>query len=344
VENGLILQVSDSDLELERITEIHGGLDLAGPSTALVSRFVCLRKVTGDVRIGNRTGSPSIGLPNLEGSSVKSLAGLDKLESIGGNLTLHWNPELESLAALGALRSVGGILKIDGSPKLRALHGLEGITWLLAIDVSLPALDSLQGLRNLQVVQGSLEFRSAGSEGKLRSFEELVSLERIGGYFSLSSSSLESVGFPSLKSVGDYVSIRSNSRLASLGFGALERIDGHFSLEDNAALVDLSGVEPITTLDSLWISENGALTTLSAFARLETITGDLQIGGNPALTSLGLRHLSSVAGRYLVHHNATLPACAPDELAQKIGAKCPDATACDAACHCEGNDGTGTCP
>jgi hypothetical protein len=87
---------------------------------------------------------------------ITTLEGLERLESVGGNLQLR-NLQIVDTRELGRLRLVEADLRIDNNTRLVGLAGLESLERVgrLAIG-SNPELESLDGLSGLRRVDGDL--------------------------------------------------------------------------------------------------------------------------------------------------------------------------------------------
>ena len=108
-----------------------------------------------------------------------SLHGLERLESVGGDLALT-SVHLQNLEALSGLRRIGGSLVITGSSgdALVDLQGLEGLTELGGLELFWThALRSLRGLPSFTHFTGDVLIEGALS---LTSLDALGELRRIG--------------------------------------------------------------------------------------------------------------------------------------------------------------------
>jgi hypothetical protein len=94
--------------------------------------------------------------------NVLSLAGLDKIATVGGELDISNNNKLQNLNGLNALTSAGSNVIVGNNPKLVSLAGLSKLTDMagylsISVDTSLTTLagiDSIDhtGITNLLVV------------------------------------------------------------------------------------------------------------------------------------------------------------------------------------------------
>jgi hypothetical protein len=96
------------------LTTVQGNLTL--PAVASYSGLRSLASVGGNM--------------SLYAGSCESLAGLEKLTSVGGAFTITGSTSspLTSLSALSTLTTVGGTLAITGFPRLTTLEGLQSLS------------------------------------------------------------------------------------------------------------------------------------------------------------------------------------------------------------------------
>lgn len=93
---------------------LRGNIDVEG-SLPDLSGFSCLFEVDGSVA--------------LRSTTVNTLAGLDHLQRVTGNLTIEEEPDLTTLAGLDGLESVGGAFRLANNLQLpRATTGLDGLS------------------------------------------------------------------------------------------------------------------------------------------------------------------------------------------------------------------------
>ena len=271
-----------------------------------ISDVAPLGALAGHTRV---TGSLWIGTPHSE-ATLPSLAGLECLQGVDGDLMILNNDLLASLEGLDGLQTVGATLAIGRRGSRESYLGN-------------PALTSLAALRALRSVGGLV----IGDDDALTSLEGLGSIESIDGG----------------------VEINHNDALTSLeGLSALSSIGGELRISGNDHLTNLQGLEALTSLGSLRVYEAEALTSLHGLEGVAVISGDLTIGfwqavsgmspsgpwRNHDLTSLdGLGALSSVGGNLLVGNNPVLPTCEATGLLERLvsfdGAVCVDVNLAD---------------
>lgn len=301
--------------ELRGYTGITGNLRLGydgGPTDVYafpdgLSALSCLTFVGGDLEIFM--------------TDLSSLAGLDNLESVGGDVWIgdrpvpedspelfFGNPELASLQGLGALASVGGSLFLRYNPALADVDGLSGLTSVevfLVIEAN-DALTDVDGLGGLTAL---------GEELNIWGNAALTDIDGLSGLSSLGGGN-------------ENIAIDSNDSLTNLdGLANFTSLTGCLNVLRNDALTSLEGLSGFTSMACLNINGNDALTSVDGLDALASV-GNLNIGdwgpefesegGNAALTNLdGLSALSS-ASYVAVRGNLALPQCEVCELLSQL--------------------------
>jgi hypothetical protein len=116
----------------------------------------------------------------IDGTLLSSLAGLEALKTIGGNLTITNNTNLKKLSgsALSNLEIVGGSITVDNNAALTSVD-LPSLVSAGAINITFnPALLEITGYANLALVEDHIKIE--GNAG-LTTLSGFGSLERIGG-------------------------------------------------------------------------------------------------------------------------------------------------------------------
>ena len=92
--------------------------------------------------------------------------------------------------------------------------------------------------------------------------------------------------------------LAENEVLSTIDFSALASIAGVLSVDKNPVLSSLGGFRSLSATGGLLIQEIPGLTTLAGLEALRTVSGDLKIRINEALTDISA--LSGVRGRSVV--------------------------------------------
>ncbi|MBE9484377.1 MAG: T9SS type A sorting domain-containing protein [Bacteroidetes bacterium] len=193
---------------------------------------------------------------------------------------------------------IGGNLIVD-SETISNLDGLSVVTLIegkLKI-IGCDILSSLTGLSNVTSLEGDLEI--AGNDA----------------LFNLT-------GLEGLTSIGGNLDVRANSYLIDFtGLDNVNSIGGAVWIWLNYNLSSFAGLEKLTSIgDGLYIGiygfpsgtwGNESLTKISQLSSLTSVSGDLQILGNNALSSLsGLDNINSnTIGNLTIAHNLSLTTC-----------------------------------
>jgi hypothetical protein len=248
-------QIDNFQTNYPGCTEIEGDVTIFGNDITNLNGLSVLTFIGGDIDIlSNAVLTSMNGLNNLTsaGGSVwivanavlTSMTGLNKLTSTGGEVVIFSNHALISLTGLDSLTSVGGNLIIGwilgGNSSLSSLTGLESLTSVGgSLEITLSDLAHLNGLSQLNAVEGDLRLTQNSSLQNLTGLENLVSTG--GGIF-----------------------ISDNGLLTNLvGLNNLNSIAGSLIIAYNNALTGLAGLENIaaSTIANLYIANNTSLST-----------------------------------------------------------------------------------
>jgi hypothetical protein len=131
--------------------------------------------------------------------------------------------------------------------------------------------------------------------------------------------------------IGGNINVTATDVSSLAALSCLETVTGHFSIFDSPDLRDLSGLERLTQVNRLSITNNVGLETLEQLNNL-VVEDSLTVRNNPSLSVLGDGIVG--ASELAIGNNATLPQCLADALAERLGS----------ACTCAMNDEDATCP
>lgn len=174
---------------------------------------------------------------------------------------------------------------------LAAFHVLEHVNGDLVIRDN-PAITGLDGLRNLETVNGRLELANCAIEElcgltRLR-LAKWLTIEGMGKLTAIS-------GFTSLELVRNTLTISGNPLLQSIsGFTSLEGCRTGLTIGDNPSLARISGFSPLARIDygRLVIKDCPVLTSACGLSGLSFVRDGLAIGNCPELADF--RFLSSL--------------------------------------------------
>jgi len=156
-------------------------------------------------------------------TGLTTIAALDNLSSLGGDIVISSTDVLTSLSGLENVTSVGKDLWITDNAALTSLTGLDNVTSIAerALIVDNPALINLTGLDNLTSIG---QFLWIGNNHYLLSL----------------------TGLDNLTSIGEWLDISNNDTLLDLtALQNLTSIAGDLWITDNLALTSLTGLDNI---------------------------------------------------------------------------------------------------
>jgi hypothetical protein len=349
-------------------TRIDGDLELRGYKGRALGSLACLESVGGHALIGVGPVCPSGMSGCITTTFDFGLETFERLQAVGGELSITTATRLRSLEALRSLRSVGS-LHVSFNPVLESLAGLEQITEAESVSIdNNPALVSLAGLSGLKRIRGDLGiYRNAALpsfqgltirdiEGglvlgeqplprDLRGFEELQGIQRTLDLRALAITSLEALRnvTPGSGTLTDDIVLEDLPLLENLdGFPYVTTLHGGLRIT-RTGLRDLRALSPLTILNgSLEIADNAGLGSLVGLDHVGDIGGDLAIRRNATLASLDLDGVSEVRGSLHLHDNAALPACVAEAFARRVGETCLGEAPCTGVCGCN-NGGPDAC-
>ncbi len=220
----------------------------------------------------------------LEQLSLTDLHGLEGLTELGepggetATITMLYVPQLASLDGLAVDWHGHNAFSIHGSA-ITDLDPLAGVTELAGLSLSENhALVDLAGLEALVEVHGGLDLFG---NMKLVDLGALANLESVG-LLLLAESVVSDLALPALQEASEVWVLR------------------------NAQLTALSGLAGLSSVGTLRLEHNPALTDLSDLAALTQVEGDLEIRSNDALSSVAELALTGVGGRLVVVINPSL--------------------------------------
>ena len=248
------LSIAAPDLSpLDSLVDVTGNVSFFGATLSTIEGFGCLTSIGNNLDI--------LGNPNLE-----SVAGFPMLESVGGSIQISDNIALTSLDSFGSLTSVGQNLVIDE----------------LDLLMSLPSFGALTSIgQDLQITENA----------SLETFTAFASLEMVEGDLRIVDNQVlnQIPDFVSLSSVVSTLAVSGNPLLTSFtSFNNTETVGG-LTLSENDALVELSNFDAlISVTNNLTIEGNNLLSALTGFSQLNSsdIEGGITVIDNPALDCL----------------------------------------------------------
>ena len=262
------------------LDSVYGNLTIQNNANLqTISGFELLESVGGDVDIG------ILGTPNVGNSALTTLPDFSTLATIGGTLRFVLNPNLDALPLFVALTSVGGISIVNNA----ALTHVLGFAALTSITGELTVQDNaaLYGCCDLlrfvnNTVQPSGTTTISGNASGCSSTTAIT--DACITSLSIAAAADVPSNVSSLLRISGNLTI-SGDVVTFPDFAALEEVEGDIRI-NNITTGDLSDLTDIfPSLDSvrgdLLIYDNNILETITGFAELDSIGGDLSLGGSP---------------------------------------------------------------
>lgn len=234
---------------------------------------------------------------------VSDFSGLEKLKSVGGDLTINSLP-VSSIDELGALENVGGTLKIENNANLVNLNGLSSLEAVGAnlVITSNYGLNDCHGICNLlenDGVTGGVVISANPSDCSSQSEvittcttdSLIVENQNDANNFATAHPGATANGDLIIGSLQSYVSGLSNLN----GLNQLTKVTGSLIISHTADLSTLNGLHNITSIGKdLILSNNLKIVDLQALSSLIYVGGSIIISNNAKLTNVNGLGLSTV--------------------------------------------------
>merc|ERR1711977_578456 len=269
--------------------EVKNNDALAALAQQMISTEGVLENVTMNITGGVTDLTPLSGLKHIKNGGLEvtntmnlvSLAPLENLEVVDGNLAISYNAAVTAIS-LPSLTEVGGLLGL-------AISYNAALT-----EISLPSLTEVGGLLVI-------------AENAALTDISLPSLTEVGGWYLgiMKNAALARISLPSLTEVADLILLEGNAALTDLSLPSLTEVGGHLGISYNAALAGIS-LPSLTEVGggSLEIYENAALPGISLPSLTEV--AKLLLKENDALASFDFPSLESAPSGFFVVENALL--------------------------------------
>lgn len=240
----------------------------------------------------------------VDDTTFRTTTLLSQLTEVGGSLILnHSLQRYPSDLNLNGTLQVQGDLAITNNLNLRGLNGLQFLTSIGNLNITNNRLiGNLQGLNQLQSVNGNLAVHNNAQLANLKGLDALTSVA--GDLTVRANIALRSTaGAEALEDVGGNVFFTDNQRLQSLeGFSGLSSIGGSLAIthgsgaiEPVGQLVNLNGLQSLISVGGLVIDDLPTLTSLQGLEQLQNAGSQIRLSRLPALTGLSaLQNLTAV--------------------------------------------------
>ncbi len=213
-----------------------GYLFIRGDELTSLAGLEGLEEVTGDLFIGYM-------------DELRDVSGLSGLQAVHGALELVDLPEVTSLAGLEALQSAEyvRILNVDGLASLAGLEGLEDVVYINIQDNR--SLASLDGLESLERVRENLYIRNNPVLTDMTSLSG-IDFSQEGSIWISANASLSILDgpFASTHIAGDVIIDHQHSMTDLDGLSGVVSIGGRLEVKDNGRLVDIDGLRSISSV------------------------------------------------------------------------------------------------
>ncbi len=154
---------------------------------------------------------------------------------------------------------------------------------------------------NCSVIQGNLTIQNGVSD-----ISSLSGLTSVQGELLIQNTSIETIEFDSLISLGPRLEILQNSNLKTVSFLNLTNFFGDLSIWINSVIEEIHGFDNIEELNSLSLNNQYFLTTIPEFNNLVRVNQGIQIIENESLVSFAGFISLSCAGQLHIHGNDIL--------------------------------------
>ncbi len=283
-------------------------LDFGPLDGLLVCRSVSVYGCTGLTSLASEAAIADLGGLAVSGCPLLTSIDLPQIEMIG-SMGLSNNVRLQA-ASFAAPTQVYRGFYVASDTALVALSGL-------AFDQALTEGYALENCTHLATLPAGGALTSIAGELKIERMPALTDLSFLAGLETIGdgayighNSGLESLaGLEALSSIVGGLTLSANPALVTLGhLQSLAQIDGSLSVLDCDALPSMAGLGSVTVSEDLSINGNAALSSLAGLGG--SVGRDLEIEMNPALTSLEGLAVNHVGRAVFIANNTGLTSLA----------------------------------
>jgi hypothetical protein len=261
-----------SDFCTAGYTGIDGDLLVYGDGLTSLLGLNCLCAIEGSLSVGDWT------------PSLTSLAGLENLRLVGGDLNVEWTQTLSTVSALDGVTSVGGSVSLFGTEGLVSVNLLPSVEEVGGhVDIAWNTLVVFGGFDSLRSVGTYIRIANNSGMTTIGGFE---ALEDVGGDLEVADTAwgFDLATFNALQHIGGSLLVADSGVVGMPGFGALEVIDGSLAIDANPPLVSIAGLAALRTIGgNLQITGNDTLADISGLAGITRVEGNLTVQGNGSL-------------------------------------------------------------
>ncbi len=186
---------------------------------------------------------------------------------VEGGVTIDGVASLQNLKPLSRLRSIGGELAVKNNSQLESLEGLDSLRSVLALHIE--NNDQLEDLRGLESLDGPI------AKFNLWSNENIETLAGLGPVRSVAVDEVPTMRID-IYSNQNLKDIDAFHHMQDLGK------NGAFYLRENPSLRSVAALDRLTRLSSIRVTDNSSLETIEGFSSLERAYGMI-VEDNPKL-------------------------------------------------------------
>ena len=252
---------------LTKLREVKGNVYLYEIGKAEIKTLTALQRIGGTLSLihSNLIGTPLAGMPALkyigadlyfyENDLLNDYGDWPKLDTIQGSLFFNYHYSLTSLNGFNQLKYIGKNLSIESNKDLVSIGGFSSLT----------------------NVNGNIEIKS---NAKLKTVSRLFNTPNINGFYIYSNPLLTTLALNNTNAnmAGSLV-VNSNAGLKTMtGLPALQSVHS-ININLNNALTDISIAPELKLMSGQLLLSAYYVKEISAFAKLDTIKGGIDISG-----------------------------------------------------------------
>lgn len=229
---------------------------------------------------------------NLRSQAEVDAFGSNNYTHLGGTLNIGKFLDLEisdihDLSPLYSIKSIGKNLIVALNPELQNLHGLDNVLQIKG-DIFIAENESLTSIDNIKQAQGLYTAVNISSNNSLKNINGLENLKKLSVVEILDNPVLQDVdGLSGAEKIYN-LSIGNNVQLEDInGLHNLTRAEGSVNISNNPSLRNIDGLTNLTHLEeNLILIQNSLITNINAFENLEIFPRSIDIADNRSLQTI----------------------------------------------------------
>lgn len=257
---------------------------------------------------GNLNISANQNLTNIQLNSIEKIAKESNSEFEDNGFIISDNPNLVTIHPFTELDSIFNDLKIQYNQKLENINGFNSLRFI-GNKLSISGNDSIQLIENFNSLQNIGSYIEISGNPLLEVIDCISNLSNFQGTMALSSNPklAQIVGEIPTDTLTEVILEGLNS-IPNLNFlNKVKSINGNLIILDCDSLILMAGLDSLSFVGSLNISNNDHLQTLSSLSVLDSITFNIYIINNDSLENLnGLENVTSLQNTLEIADNFVL--------------------------------------